>query len=107
MELKKIISCALPLVLGAALSLETVHAEMVETKSQEVTPTGVTVNTTHVQGIGSDDLAVGDPYRDGPLSEQADKGPAITWQPYPTDCQEPRCLRAQQRQLSSPYWRAE
>lgn len=78
------------------------------TTSQEnvkVSPTGVLVRTTHVVGTGSDDLAVGDPYGNGPLSASAEAGPKLTQQPYTEGCTESRCVRARKRQLSSPYWK--
>lgn len=52
----------------------------------------------------SDDLAVGDPYAGKTVSARAEAGPSGTQAPYPENCKESRCIRAEQRQKSNPYW---
>ena len=86
-------------------TFSTLQAREVITKSSEVNPSGVIVETTYVKGEGSDTLAIGDPYKNGRLSARALEGPQVTHAPYPKNCQETRCLRAKKRQLSSPNWK--
>lgn len=52
----------------------------------------------------SDDLAVGDPYQGKNVSAAAEAGHPMTQAPYTENCQEARCIRAEKRQESSPYW---
>jgi len=85
----------------------TVGAEVIETREQTVTPTGVIIETTNVKGVGSDSLALGDPYGNGPLSEQALQGPKATQQSYGPGCTDALCEKARARQFSSPNWSPE
>lgn len=79
-------------------------AKVTETHKKTVTPSGVIIDTTYVKGTGSDDLAVGDPYGNKPLSQRALQGPPNTQKSYGPECTDPECVRARNRQLSSPYW---
>jgi hypothetical protein len=102
--MSKYTTIILALALGLLGSPFAVVAGITETQQQTVTPTGVIINTTHVKGTGSDTPAVGDPFGNGPLSQSALQGPPNTHQPFGPGCTAPECLRAKERQLSSPYW---
>lgn len=89
------------------LALNSLQAgeKVTEKTTTKVNASGEIVKTTDVNYQGSDSLAVGDPYGNGPLSQQALHGPANTRKPCTAGSTAPNCLRAKKRQLSSPYWK--
>lgn len=105
MKLKFILNTSLAVALVMGSYLPFASGRTVTTTNKEVSPRGIIINNIHIKEVGSDAPAIGDPYGDGPLSAKADQGPKATQAPYSDDCQESRCVRAKQRQFSSPFWK--
>jgi len=72
-----------------------------KTKSVE---NGVVVNRTQTRITGSDDLAIGDPLGNRPMSPSADAGPRETRAYCPEGSTAPHCVRAAKRQSSPTTW---
>jgi len=72
-----------------------------KTKSVE---DGVVVNRTQTRITGTDDLAIGDPLGNRPMSPSADAGPRETRSYCTEGSTAPHCVRAAKRQSSPTTW---
>jgi hypothetical protein len=94
------------LMIGSMLISGSLLAAEPQTQTPTQTPAqSQMVSTGSATKHYSDDLATGDPYSGKTVSAAAEAGPAGTQAPYTEGCKESRCIRAEQRQKSNPYWK--